>query len=118
MGDIDTYKQIVAAETPLEAKMLGKHVQNFDDMLWEHVVCSVAYEVVHQKFHKIPSLQDVLLGTGESLIALATRADQVWGIGIDKGREEVLRPSMWKGSNVLGWALMEVRAELTKCRQG
>jgi ribA/ribD-fused uncharacterized protein len=112
MGDALSYKQIVVAQTPQEAKKLGETVADFDVALWDSVVCSVAYEVVRQKFTKVPALQTVLLETGDSLIAEATRGDKVWGIGIDKGRPETLQPSQWRGSNVLGWALMEVRREI------
>merc|ERR1712216_985205 len=78
MGDTPSYKQIAVAETPLEAKNLGKSVVNFDGELWNYVVCSVAHEVVWQKFTKIPTLQTVLLETGDSLITEATRSDQTW----------------------------------------
>lgn len=114
MGDLDSYRCIIDAETPLEAKNLGKRVDNWDDAQWHHVLCSVAFDVVWQKFSKTPALQPTLLATGDSLIAEATRADQVWGIGIDKGCPTIQRPSEWKGANVLGWALMEVRAELRR----
>jgi len=112
MGDLEIYQQILVAETPNEAKQLGRRIADFDDDLWNQVVCSVAFEVVWQKFSKIRSLQAVLLQTGDRLIVEATRADKVWGIGIDKGDPKISRPSEWKGANVLGWALMEARAAL------
>merc|ERR1712187_244603 len=114
MGDFDIYQKVAAAETPNEAKQLGRRIPDLDAALWNHVVCSVAFEVVWQKFHKIRPLQAVLLETRDSLITEATRADNVWGIGIDKGDTRIYRPSEWKGANVLGWALMEVRASLQR----
>jgi len=114
MGDSDSYRRIVAADTPFEAKQLGKSVDNWDDAQWQHVLCSVAFDVVWQKFSKTPALQSTLLATGNSLIAEATRADRVWGIGLDKGSPEIQKPSQWRGANILGWALMEVRAELRR----
>merc|ERR1712032_332890 len=110
-ADSRSYREIVAADTPVEAKRLGKLVEGFDQKLWDKVVCSVAFEVVLQKFQKSPPLQAVLLGTADSLIAEATRADKVWGIGMDTGDPRICRPTQWKGANVLGWALMEVRAK-------
>merc|ERR1719282_1043732 len=112
MGDLKSYRDIIATTTPLDAKNLGKSVQDFDPELWQLLVCSVAFEVVYQKFSKIDSVAAILLSTGDSLIVEATRVDNVWGIGIDKGNPDILRPSQWKGSNVLGWALMEVRQKL------
>jgi len=112
MGDRATYFKVAGAEEPFEAKRLGKQVEPWDDNLWFETVCSVAYTVVYQKFKQIPACSSILLDTGESLIAEATRADSRWGIGLDKGDERVRRPSEWRGSNVLGWALAEVRAKL------
>ena len=54
----------------------------------------------------------MLLQTGDTLIAEATRDDRTWGIGIDVGDPLVQIPSRWYGANILGWALMEVRAAL------
>ena len=39
----------------------------------------VAREVVWQKFSKLPQLAKVLLGTGDRIIAEATRNDRIWG---------------------------------------
>merc|ERR1711862_542403 len=112
MGDLKVYHEIAATTRPVDAKTLGKSVDNFDPDLWDLLVCSVAFEVVYQKFSKIYAIQAALLSTGDRLLVEATRADAVWGIGIDKGDAAILRPSAWRGSNVLGWALMEVRQKL------
>jgi hypothetical protein len=39
----------------------------------------VARELVWQKFSKLPQLAKVLLGTGDRIIAEATRNDRIWG---------------------------------------
>ena len=41
----------------------------------------------------------------------------MWGIGIDAGEDDVQTPARWKGTNVLGWALMEARAALRECER-
>ena len=76
------------------------------------VVCGVAREVCYQKFAKCPGLAELLLATGGRLMVEAARNDRVWGIGLDRGRPEVATPAQWRGSNVLGWALMQARARL------
>jgi len=112
MADREGFAAISRSQTPHEAKQLGRQIENWRQDLWDHLVSSVAYEVVYQKFHKLSALQPVLLGTGDCLIVEATRADSVWGIGMDKGNPKIQYPSEWRGSNVLGWALMEVRTAL------
>lgn len=106
MGDIATYRHLLNVTSPQQAKHLGRRVNNFDEAKWTRVVCSVAFHVVYQKFKQCTWLQPMLLETGEKLLAEAT-ADKKWGIGLQKGLTQI--PCQWKGSNVLGWALMEVR---------
>jgi len=115
MGDRKSYLAIAALDgksRPDEAKRMGRNVQGWDDKLWHQNVCLVAFEVVHQKFSKSKELQSVLLGTGDAVIAEATSNDVNWGIGIDIGDKRVLCPAQWRGTNILGWALMESRKAL------
>jgi len=114
MADRLGFEAIRRSSTPSEAKALGRQIENWRQDLWDHLVCSVAYEVVYQKFQKLPALQPVLFNTRDCLIVEATRADSIWGIGMDKGNPEIRRPSQWQGSNILGWALTEVRAALLR----
>lgn len=62
------------------------------------------------------SCTSMLLATGWKVIAEATRRDRNWGIGINMGDPRCENPSEWRGANLLGWALMEVRFALS--RQG
>lgn len=112
MGDRASYEELVHVKDPSTAKRIGREVLSFAQAVWDHIVCAVAFEVVHQKFSKTPALQPVLLQTGDRLIAEATRNDKNWGIGIDVGDRRVQSPSKWQGFNLLGWALMETRAIL------
>ena len=48
---------------PGTIKSMGRKVQNFDQVLWNNVVCSVAYEVVYQKFQEARDLENELLVT-------------------------------------------------------
>eukprot|EP00931_Biecheleriopsis_adriatica_P050067 TRINITY_DN28981_c0_g2_i1.p1 TRINITY_DN28981_c0_g2~~TRINITY_DN28981_c0_g2_i1.p1 ORF type:complete len:485 (+),score=79.93 TRINITY_DN28981_c0_g2_i1:75-1529(+) len=112
MGDRDSFEAMKVSQTPAHVKSLGRSVKHFDDAVWNQIVCAVAFEVVYQKFSKTNGLAELLLGTGCQLIAEATRNDRNWGIGIDVGDPLVQQPSKWRGSNILGWALMEARAAL------
>jgi len=114
MADRQGFQAILSSSMPAEAKTLGRQIQNWRQDLWDHLVCSVAYEAVYQKFWKLSALQPALLSTGDCLIVEATRADSTWGIGMDKGDPKIRRPSEWRGSNVLGWALVEVRTALRR----
>lgn len=112
MKDAEAYANLVAVRNPKDAKSLGRGVRHFDDELWQEVVCSVAYEVVMQKFSKVEDLKALLLATGDRLLAEAAPNDPNWGIGLSAASPDAHCPRTWRGSNILGWALMEARANL------
>ena len=84
-----------------------------NEKLWQSRVCDIAKHVVLFKFSSAQALRHHLLATGERLIAEAAPNDQVWGIGLDALNPDARQPCKWKGANVLGWALMEARNEIT-----
>jgi ribA/ribD-fused uncharacterized protein len=110
-GDSESYRQIASARTPHAAKQLGRGVRLFDEGRWQTIICHIAREVVWQKFSQLPLLRKRLLGTGSKILAEATRNDKIWGIGLNID-EDISVPARWKGTNVLGWALMQTRDRL------
>eukprot|EP00039_Didymoeca_costata_P016774 m.305025 g.305025 ORF g.305025 m.305025 type:complete len:207 (-) comp16446_c4_seq5:1660-2280(-) len=110
--DQNVFAQLLKATTPRQAKQLGRQVQGFDDAIWKQHVLEIARDVVTQKFEQVDGLKDVLLSTGDALICEATRNDKIWGIGLNSNDQGALVPKQWKGSNILGWALMEAREAL------
>ena len=55
-----------------------------------------------------------MLNTGSAVLAEASPYDRVWGIGIDEEKAKKCGCSRWRGENLLGFALMEVRDELAR----
>jgi len=112
MKDPATFKLMMGTEKAAEVKALGRKVKNFDNKKWTERVEEVAFECVRQKFESDPDLVKVLLSTGDSTIAEATRNDKIWGIGIDVGDPRIQDRKKWLGTNILGFALMRVRDHL------
>ena len=112
MGDAVTFHKISTATNPTVAKSLGRQVKNFDPALWNRIICSVAYQVVLQKFQKQSGLLDILLKTEDRIIAETSLDDTIWGIGMNNNDDRVNDPAQWQGTNILGWALMEARNAL------
>ena len=108
---------ILTAEHPREQKRLGRKVSGFTEERWREHREEVVYRVNLAKFSQHPLLRAALLSTGERYIAECSPFDAVWGTGTDVSTavqlgsvEEAERS--WRGENLLGTALMKVRATL------
>ena len=53
-----------------------------------------------------------LKNTEDKILVEASPCDTIWGIGMSELDNGVEDPHNWKGTNLLGFALMEVRDEL------
>ena len=110
-GDMKTYKQLLSAKHPAHAKSLGRKVSNYDDKRWSDVRYERMVEVLTYKFRDA-DLKEALLSTGESTLVEASPFDKIWGVGMAAHDPNISNPQMWKGQNLLGKALMEVRSKL------
>mmetsp|Transcript_33909 Transcript_33909/g.74236 ORF Transcript_33909/g.74236 Transcript_33909/m.74236 type:complete len:240 (-) Transcript_33909:120-839(-) len=112
MNDAESFKEISETADPAAVKSLGRLVQNWNQELWDQHISSVAFEAVRQKFQANRALREVLLSTGDVIIAEAAPRDAIWGIGLALGDERCKDPKLWRGRNELGKALMRARAVL------
>ena len=108
-GDEDTLNEIMNATTPFEYKKLGRKVKGFEPSLWDEKKLDIVVEGNKAKFGQNPELKEFLLSTDDAILVEASPYDTIWGIGMD--RETALNSKVedWKGENLLGCALMEVR---------
>ena len=67
------------------------------------------------KFQQNPELGAYLIKTGDKVLVEASPRDRIWGIGLGAENDKAMNPEHWRGLNLLGFALMEVRHRL---RQG
>ena len=65
-----------------------------------------------QKFTQHPDLRTYLDSTVGKVLVEASPRDNVWGIGLAESDTAATDPSRWRGPNLLGFALMQVRARL------
>jgi len=112
--DDNAYNKIIACKTPGEAKKLGREVSNFNQDLWEKNRFSIVRQANYYKFNQNPLLKEFLTNTKNRVLVEASPVDRIWGVGMDKNNSNILNPKNWKGLNLLGFALMEVRDDLIK----
>ena len=108
-GDVDMEKKILNATTPADAKKMGRRVKNFDPKVWGQQCSTIVSEGNYHKFSQNQKLKEFLLSTGTKVLVEASPVDKIWGIGMAESEEHVDNPRLWKGQNLLGFALMQVR---------
>jgi ribA/ribD-fused uncharacterized protein len=111
-GDAAARERILAARTPAEAKALGRLVQGFDDAVWEAARFEIVVAGSVHKFGARDDLRAYLLGTRGRVLVEASPRDRIWGIGMSANHENAADPRKWRGTNLLGFALMEARERL------
>ncbi|MEX1026488.1 MAG: NADAR family protein [Candidatus Paceibacterota bacterium] len=112
-GDEEVLNQILQAPDPKAAKALGRKVKNFDDVVWKENARRLVTEGNLAKFSQNPDLKQFLIETGDAVIVEASPCDKIWGIGLKADDERAQSPETWQGENLLGFALMDVREELS-----
>lgn len=113
-GDAEMEREILDCTDPGKAKALGRKVAGFDADIWERHSFEIVVEGNLAKFTEHAGMGALLRRTGSQVIVEASPRDRIWGIGMGKNNEDSSNPSKWRGQNRLGFALMEVRARMSR----
>jgi ribA/ribD-fused uncharacterized protein len=116
-GDKETRAKILGAAHPAEAKNLGRHVSGFDEDRWRSQRYAIVVRGNLAKFGQHDDLRRYLRSTSPRVLVEASPMDLVWGIGLAERDDRGSRPSDWRGMNLLGFALGEVRERLAAAEQ-
>ena len=108
-NDSETLNLIMDETDQKTIKDLGRMVKNFNSNIWDENKYNIVLKGNFAKFSQNNNLKDFLLSTNDSIIVEASPYDKVWGIGMKQDDKNILDVSKWKGKNLLGFALMEVR---------
>ena len=111
-GDAEMKAAIMATDSPRKQKSLGQKVSNFSDTVWKKKRFRIVFEGNMAKFSQNPILREELLRTAHKMLVEASPYDRIWGIGLSPQDADALKPSKWRGENLLGQILMQVRATI------
>jgi ribA/ribD-fused uncharacterized protein len=100
---------VLAARNPGAAKAAGRQIRGFDEQRWNAARYGIVLAGTRAKFSQHPELGQFLVATGRQVLVEASPYDRIWGIGMASTNPDTLRPSAWRGLNLLGFALMDVR---------
>lgn len=107
--DYEVAREILQTNDVAQIKQLGRSVSGYDDVIWNGLRQIIVYEGLCEKFMQDEELKQLLIRTGDSILAECAVQDKVWGIGLNMNHEDRLDMRKWKGQNLLGFALMKVR---------
>lgn len=111
-GDEEIHAKILASTSARAVKELGRQIKNFDQPVWEQHRFNIVVVGNKAKFSQHDQLKAFLLSTGSKIIVETSPLDPVWGIGLAEDDPAAQDPRQWKGLNLLGFALMQVREGL------
>lgn len=111
-SDFEMAKNIMDTSSPAEAKKFGRFVKNFDEDLWAKERKHLVFHGLLQKFLQNEICCEYLLLTGNRYLVEASPTDKIWGIGIGMVSHLLENPKNWKGTNLLGIYLMNIRDKL------
>lgn len=72
------------------------------------------YQGNYLKFSQNQDLLAYLASTRGKVLVEASPYDKIWGVGWREKDGNISNPMLWKGENLLGFILMEVRDDLLK----
>lgn len=109
-GNAALRKQIMTCTKPQTIKSLGRSIANFDEKVWFGKRYGAMLAANMEKFRQNPPLLAKLLDTGAKVLVEASPRDYTWGAGCTA--QKILETGTFKGQNLLGNVLMEVRTHL------
>ena len=119
-GDVETAKKILdVIGDPMECKKLGRLVQNYDDEKWSAIRYEVMRDVNFARFSQCIYHHNKILDpefNGKTFVE-ASPIDGIWGIKMGIKDKGVLDERNWKGQNLMGKALTEVREKLVALQE-
>jgi ribA/ribD-fused uncharacterized protein len=110
--DFEAFERIIKVNSPAEAKKIGREVKNYEENLWLENRFEIVKKGNFHKFRQNLALREFLVNTKDRIIVEASPVDAIWGVGLAPDNPQITNPKDWKGLNLLGFALMEVRDEL------
>lgn len=110
--DNEIANKILQENRPDQMKKYGRLIKNFDEKIWNDHKFMIVYNGNYLKFTQNEKLKKYIKSTGNSILVEASPYDAVWGVKMSMDNDDILYPEKWKGQNLLGFALMQVRDDI------
>lgn len=112
-NDADIAERIMKTDNVGKIKALGRKIAGFEESIWSLNKYNIVYQGVFLKFTQNNELKNKLLSYGKDCIfAECAVQDKVWGIGLSMKDPDRLNILHWRGQNLLGKAITQVRDDI------
>ena len=111
-GDHAAATELLEMQSDDHIRQRGRQIDGFEQKHWDQHRYSIVMQGNLHKFSQHPAMRTYISGTQPLVLSEANPHDKVWGIGLEEHSPEASNPHQWRGLNLLGFALMEVRDEL------
>jgi len=108
-NDQQVFNEIMQAPDPRQYQKLGRRTRYFKEEVWNKHKYKIVVDGNIAKFSQNPELGGFLKKTRDKILVEASPYDRIWGIGMAQDNPDINNPFNWNGSNLLGFALMDVR---------
>lgn len=116
-GDNVCASAVRNTDDPQEQQNLGRKANGYVDCVWAGMRQIVAFQGLFAKFSQNEDLKQKLLDTGTAWLVECAYSDTTWACGIRLTDDARFDTANWRGQNLLGFALMEVRRMLREQNQ-
>ena len=108
-NDFESLEKIMKSSSPREQQKLGREVKNFEQKIWDANKVGIVTLGNIFKFSQNKNLKEILLSTKGTILVEASPYDKIWGIGLGVEDKNITNMKKWKGENLLGFILTNVR---------
>ncbi len=111
-NDEKSAQRIMSTSNCEKIKAIGRQVKNFNEKLWRQHRENIVFQGNIHKFQQNPHLLSALRATQSATLVVASPYDRIWGTGLDSKSPCSKQRNKWRGLNLLGEILTQVRNKL------
>lgn len=103
-NDAGSAQRIATAQSPVDAKAIGRQVKGFDNDVWDKHKMQLVSALLFRKMKANPDIMEKALehrSVGRIFVE-ASPYDAIWGVRLCEDDPFIDDPSKWKGQNLLG----------------
>lgn len=108
-GDFSAREALRKIVDPCQVRQIGRRIVGFEEAIWVAHRFEILRRGIDAKFRQSQALSYFLIQTKHQVLAASHPEDATWGIGLEPEDRDAANPLLWRGLNLLGFALMVVR---------